>query len=208
MTLGALIGAGSYAIGASARSVLTVSGSLFKPSRSEQNARSLAMVTVLALDDYVGACFAAVHDKPEFNPAEEIEFAFHVPEPVLALPKDVNWQLLGTELGEEIQWFSNRVSNLENALDSLDLSKSSHDGFFERRVAGYTQLAVRAMDLITLVCEKFGLVLPEKPDFYNQADRFARILQNVQGPTGAKTDARGAVQADADNVTPLFPKTS
>lgn len=64
------------------------------------------------------------------------------------LPKDVDWHLLGGNLGNEMLWLANRVVNLENALESLDLSKNDHDGFFERRIEAYAHLAARAMDLI------------------------------------------------------------
>ncbi|MBY5905436.1 hypothetical protein HFO88_34845 [Rhizobium leguminosarum] len=36
----------------------------------------------------VGASYAAVRDIPEFNPMDEGEFAFHVPDPILSPPKD------------------------------------------------------------------------------------------------------------------------
>jgi hypothetical protein len=164
------------------------------------------MLTVLALDDYVGACYAAVHDKPEFNPADQIEFVFHLPEPVVSLPKDVDWQLLGEDLGEEIMWFSNRVRNHENALESLDLARKDHDGFFERRVEGYARLAARAMDLIAGVCNEFDLTLPDKPDYYDQAEGLAKILHALDRDN-ARTTPSTAVTGTT-NVTPLFPKIS
>lgn len=205
MSLGALISAGSFALGAASGSIAKMPA-FFRPGRKDRNARSLAMLTVLALDDYVGACYAAVHDKPEFNPADQVEFAFHLPEPVLNLPKEVDWQSLGDDLGEEIMWFSNRVRNHENALESLDLARKDHDGFFERRVEGYARLAARAMDLIARVCNEFDLTLPDKPDYYHQAEGLAKILHaldrgNAEAPP--LTAATGTT-----NVTPLFPKTS
>lgn len=206
ITLGALIGAGSFALGATSHPV----GNLVKflnPGQKQKDARSLAMLTVLALDDYVGACYAAVHDRPEFNPADQVEFAFHLPEPVLSLPKDANWQLLGADTGEEIMWFSNRVANLENALESLDLSKIDHDGFFERRVEGYARLAARAMDLIARVSDEFDLIMPDKPDFYRQAEGLSRILRDAESATARKTEAVRN-QPGSAIVTPLFPRTS
>jgi hypothetical protein len=205
VTLGALIGSGSFALGAASGSLAKMPA-LFRIGQKNRNARNLAMLTVLALDDYVGACYAAVHDKPEFNPADQVEFAFHLPEPVLNLPKDVDWQSLGDDLGEEIMWFSNRVRNQENALESLDLGRKDHDGFFERRVEGYARLAARAMDLIARVCNEFDLTLPDKPDYYHQADGLAKILHALDrgnAGTAPLTTATGTT-----NVTPLFPKTS
>lgn len=205
MTLGALIGAGSFALGAASGSLGKMTD-LFRPGHKSRNARNVAMLTVLALDDYVGACYAAVHDKPEFNPADQVEFAFHLPEPVLSLPKDVEWRSLGADLGEDILWFSNRVRNHENALESLDLARKDHDGFFERRVEGYARLAARAMDLIARISTEFDLTLPEKPDYYKQAEGLARILRGVESASADQSLTKASTEIT--NVTPLFPKTS
>lgn len=204
MTLGALIGAGSFALGSASRSIHKL-GVLVRPGQTNRNARSLAMRTMLALDDYVGAAYAAVHDRPEFNPMDQEEFAFHLPEPVLILPDDADWQLFGADLGEEILWFSNRVSNHENALESLDLSKPAHDGFFERRIEGYARLAARAMDLIARISSEFDLTLPEKPDYYRQAEGLAKILLGLDKATANKLQP--ATGNATTNVTPLFPKS-
>jgi hypothetical protein len=204
MTLGALIGAGSFALGSASRSIDKL-GVLVRPGQADRNARNLAMRTMLALDDYVGACYSAVHDKPEFNPMDQEEFAFHLPEPVLILPDDANWQLFGADLGEEIMWFSNRVTNHENALESLDLAKPAHDRFFERRVEGYARLAARAMDLIARIGSQFDLTLPEKPDYYRQAEGLASILHSLDNATANKV--QHGTGNGTTNVTPLFPKT-
>lgn len=207
IVMGALIGAGGFALGAS-QTIATVGTRILRPGRRNRDARSLAMLAVLALDDYVGASYAAVHDVPEFNPADPEEFVFHVPEPVLVLPKDVDWQLLGRDLGDDVLWFSNRASNLENALESLDLSRSDHDGFFERRIEGYSRLAARAMDLIARICGEFELTMPEKPDYYQQAERLSKILRNVESIAARKSQPSGISPSEETNVTPLFPKKS
>jgi hypothetical protein len=204
MTLGALIGAGSFALGSASRSIDKL-GVLVRPGKASRNARNLAMRTMLALDDYVGACYSAVHDKPEFNPMDQEEFAFHLPEPVLILPDDADWQMFGADLGEEIMWFSNRVTNHENALESLDLAKPAHDRFFERRVEGYARLAARAMDLIARIGSEFDLTLPDKPDYYHQAEGLAKILHSLDDATATKVQL--ASGNGSTNVTPLFPKT-
>lgn len=205
--LGALLGAGGFALGSASHSIGKLARFL-RPGRSRQEARELAMLTVLALDDYVGSCYAAVHDLPEFNPADSEGFAFHLPEPVLALPANLDGRLLGAELAEDLMWFSNRVSNLENALESLDLSRIDHDGFFERRIEGYALLAARAMDLIARIGDEFDLGLPDKPDYYRQAEGLSKILRSVENPRKRRSTAPAVGEAGTNNVTPLFPKTS
>lgn len=136
-----------------------------------------------------------------------MEFAFHVPEPVLRLPKDADWSLFGGDLGEQVMWLANRASNLENALNSLDLSKADHDGFFERRLEGYARLAATAMDLIACIGDKFDLILPEKPTYYQQAEGLSKILRNVESIALRRAEISKSGEGEVTNVTPLFPKS-
>ncbi len=204
IAIGAVIGCGSFAAGAfTLPAIQKMKGASSRGSRAE--ARSLAMLTILALDDFVGASYAAVHDSPEFNPMDEGEFAFHAPDPVFALPKDADWAVLGDELSDEIMWLSNRVTNLSYALDSLDLGSPDYDRFFERRQQGYAQLASKALDLLERLLGEFDLHLPAKPEFYRQREGFAAILK-----TGGETNLRMkkvALASTGSNITQLFPKT-
>ncbi len=104
-------------------------------------------------------------------------------------------------------WLANRASNLENALESLDLSKADHDGFFERRIEGYARLAATAMDLIACIGDRFDLNLPEKPSYYRQAEGLSKILRNVEAVTLRKAEGSKRGDGEATNVTPLFPKS-
>lgn len=94
MLVGAMIGAGCFAGGTIIPSVLRRANAE-RARNPKAGARSAAMLTALALDDFVGAAYAAVHDTPEFNPANEGEFVFHTPEPVLVLPQAQDLSLLG-----------------------------------------------------------------------------------------------------------------
>ncbi len=205
MATGALIGASGVAIGF----LLPGIARLLKPRadiHERAEARNLAMLTLLALDDFVGASYAAIHDTPEFNPMDEGEFVFHVPEPMLSLPKDPNWRVFGTELSDRILWLSNRVKNLNHALDSLDLSAPGYGNFFERRQEGYAVLAAEAMDLIEQLLEEFDLTLPSKPDYYRQREGFVRTIQNAGDQASRRKKEVAAVQANGSNVLQLFPK--
>lgn len=206
MAIGALIGAGCFAAGTVLPNLarLATVGLRRQP---KQEARSLAMLTVLALDDFVGASYAAITDTPEFNPMDEGEFAFHVPDPRLSLPKDVDWCILGTDLAQEVLWFSNRVKNLSNALDALDLSMPNYDGFFERRQEGYAGLAAEALDLIERMLEEFKLTLPAKPDYYDQREGLAAAIQGAGERSANRRKASPVIRTNGTNVLQLFPKT-
>lgn len=205
MTIGALIGAGSFVAGAVGAVLMRWLMSDRRPGSVKAEARDLAMRTVLALDDFVGAAYTAVHDTPEFNPMDDSEFAFHTPDPALTLPADGDWTLLGADFGDEVMWLSNRIKNQANALDSLDLSSPGYDGFFERRQEGYARLAATAMDLIERLLGRFELTLPDKPDYYRQREGFVKILKGAGEDKPHAAKAFGPAQADVSNVTPLFP---
>jgi hypothetical protein len=200
--IGAALGVAGVAIGSLLPALWS---SISRRSRPKAEARSAAMLALLALDDFVGASYAAVHDTPEFNPSNEGEFVFHTADPSLALPAASQLSLLG-ETGEEIMWLGNRVTNLGNALDSLDLSARNFSGFFERRQEGYSVLAAKAMDLIDSLIAEFELKMPDKPDYYRQREGFVEILQSA----GERQDKRKTVMAtptsNGSNVTRLFPR--
>ena len=207
MAMGAFIGAGGLASGCLLTIVIGFAKSgINRPQKTE--ARNLAMMTVLALDDFVGASYAAIHDMPEFNPMDEGEFAFHVPDPTLALPQGANWDLLDHELSEEILWLSNRVKTLSYALDSLDLSKPGYDGFFERRQEGYAGLATEAMDIIERMLEEFDLTLPAKPDFYRQREGLVSAIQKAGENNSRRRKAGPVAPSNGSNVLQLFPKAN
>lgn len=207
MAMGAFIGAGSLAVGSLLPVVIRLATTGIN-RRPQAEARNLAMMTVLALDDFVGASYAAVHDTPEFNPMDEGEFAFHVPDPTLALPKDVNWGLFDTELSDKILWLSNRVKNLSYALDSLDLSTPGYGGFFERRQEGYAGLAAEAMDIIEHMLEEFDLTLPAKPDYYRQREGFVSTIQKAGESNLRRRKAGTQAHANGSNVLQLFPSAN
>ncbi|MBY2905537.1 hypothetical protein [Rhizobium leguminosarum] len=207
MAMGALIGAGGLAAGSLLPIVIRLAKSGIN-RRPKAEVRNLAMLTVLALDDFVGASYAAVHDMPEFNPMDEGQFAFHVPDPTLALPRDANWGLFNTELSEEILWLSNRVKTLSYALDSLDLSRPGYDGFFERRQEGYAGLAAEAMDIIERMLEEFDLTLPGKPDYYRQREGLVSAVQKAGENNSQRPKARTVAHPSGSNVLQLFPKAN
>nr|WP_245268449.1 hypothetical protein [Rhizobium leguminosarum] len=204
--MGALIAAGGLIAGACIPTVIQLARKQIN-RRPRSEARNLAMMTVLALDDFAGASYAAVRDIPEFNPMDEGEFVFHVPDPVLSLPKDADWKLFTTELSDEILWLSNRVKNLNYALDSLDLSRPGYDGFFEKRQEGYAGLAAEAMDLIERMLEEFGLTLPAKPDYYRQREGLVSAIQSVGERSSGRRTTGTVTRSNGSNVLYLFPKT-
>jgi len=69
MVMGALIAAAGLTAGASIPTVIQLARKQIN-RRPRSEVRNLAMMTVLALDDFAGASYAAVRDIPEFNPMD------------------------------------------------------------------------------------------------------------------------------------------
>jgi hypothetical protein len=206
MLIGAIIGAGGFAAGLIVPNALQWANGARR--RDEKvAARRSAMLIVLALDDFVGAAYAAANDEPEFNPANEGEFVFHTPDPVFLVPSAQDLTLLGDEFFNETLWLANRVANLGNALDSLDLSSPGFDSFFERRQEGYAVLAAKAMDLVDRICAEFELHLPEKPDYYHQREGLASVVQLAGERRSRAKKISSPLPANGSNVTLLFPKS-
>jgi hypothetical protein len=205
MTAGAVIGIAGVFVGVLAVKVPDwVLGKRKETGVDSSAARALAMRAVLALDDLVGACYAAVHDDPEFNPDDSAEFVFHTSEPTIVLPKDVDWTVLSPELADEILWIPNRTRNIVDALESLDVSPPDYDDYFERRREGYSRLGLRAIELMERLCEAYRVPTPERPDYYSPREGFVQKISVMEDLWKRRRKARENLPKGSTNVTPLF----
>ncbi|WP_428424080.1 hypothetical protein [Pararhizobium sp.] len=208
----ALLGAGLTLAGVAAGwliSMLSQRGA----SRSAQRgaaaleARQLAVRSVIALDDFVGACQAAVNDTAEFNPADPTEFVFHAEDPRLFLPRDAEWSVMKPDIAEQLLWMPNRIRNVLDGLDSLDIVPPGFDDLFERREEDFSRLGIHALDLIETISFEYAFPKPERPSYYDPR-------QDFQGRIDKILDARNRGRKvgfllkndDESNITPLFPK--
>jgi hypothetical protein len=205
MILGSLISILSVSVGFLGAIILSASRRR-QPRRGSRSSdrRHLAMRTVLALDDFVGAAYAAVHDTPEFSPDDPRQFVFHADDPALNLPKNVVWQVFGTELADEIQWLPNRVQNVTDGLDALDLSAPGFGDFFQHREEDFSLLGLEALYLIDRLCEASGLSRPIRPAYYHPETAFRKKIREIEAFWQRRQDSYSAVPKDGSNVTPLF----
>jgi hypothetical protein len=172
--------------------------------KQDRDARYLAMRTVLALDDFVGGCYSAAHDNPEFNPVDPGDFIFHTDDPVLVLPKDADWTILKPELIDDILWMPNRARNVMDALESLDVSPPDFDNYFEHRQEGFARLGLRALDLIDKLCAVYGLMPPERPAYYHPREGLQAKVAQMTALWGRRRQAQRNLPAEPSNITPLF----
>jgi hypothetical protein len=206
MVLGSVIAALAILFGFLAAAVLAMKARPSRSAKRPQSAarRDLAMRTVLALDDFVGAAYAAVHDKPEFNPDDQGQFVFHADDPSLLLPKNVDWALFGTELADDIQWLPNRIQNVTDGLDALDLCAPGYSGFFQHRQEDFSRLGLEALYLIDRLCDAADLTRPVRPAYYHPEAGFMTKIREVEAIWQRRQASQSAVPTDGSNVTPLF----
>ncbi len=204
--LGVLLGAGSIAIGIMLSRSLLLAG-IRRPQRASRSreTRMLAMRVVLALDDLVGGCHSAAIDAPEFNPSDAGDFVLHTEDPRLILPKDVDWSLLATDVAEEILWMPNRLRNILDGLESLDVNAPEFDDFFLHRQADFSKLGLRAMDVIDRLCAEYGIEAPERPLYYDPRATFEEgVALAVDFTDRRRKSQKNATTPGRSNVTPLF----
>jgi hypothetical protein len=203
--VGAFIGVVSISIGA------LISRSLLKtatrqPQRADrtQDTRMLAMRCVLALDDLVGSCHSAAIDAPEFNPSDSGDFILHTDDPRLLLPKDADWTLLKPELSEEILWMPNRLRNVLDGLESLDVNAPEFDDFFLHRQADFSKIGLRALDIIDRLCAEYGIQAPERPMYFDPRATFEEGLKLAVDFNDRRRKSQRNASTGRSNVTPLF----
>lgn len=201
------LGAGLVLAGVVAGALITILCTKFstQPRRGiigAAEARQVALRTVIALDDFVGACHAAVNDMPEFNPADPSEFLFHVEDPRLNLPRDVDWIVLDQDLGEQLQWMPNRIRNVMDGLDSLDGPSLALEVLFERREEDFARLGLRALDLMAAISARYDCGLPQRPTHFDPRQHFLDRIAAVAESRGRRLAAtrRGN---EVSNVTYL-----
>lgn len=170
-------------------------------------ARQLAVRSAIALDDFVGACQAAVNDAPEFNPADPTEFVFHAEDPRLFLPRDAEWSVMKPDIAEQLLWMPNRIRNVLDGLDSLDIVPPGFDELFERREEDFSRLGIHALDLIETISSEYAVPQPERPSYYDPRQDFQGRIDRILDARSRRRKEGFVLKADEDsNVTPLFPK--
>jgi hypothetical protein len=173
-------------------------------AKHDAAARDLAMRTVLALDDFVGGCYAAAHDEPEFNPADPGDFILHTDDPTLVLPRDANWALLKPDMIDEVIWLPNRLRNAVEALESLDISSPDFGDYFEHRAEEFSRLGLRALDLMEALSAAYSVPRPERPAFYRPRDGMQAKVTEMTALWSRRHKVQRAIANETSNVTPLF----
>ncbi len=167
-------------------------------------ARDLAMQSVLVIDDFVGACYQAAHDFPEYEVDEPENFFLHADDPVLLLPKDADWTLLLRELSDEIRWLPNRLRNVHDALESIEIEPPEFNDLFEHRQEDFARLGLRAMDLIDRICAAYQLPPPSRPRYYDPRKDFNAKIREMDDFWRRRAESARQVPEELSNVTPIF----
>jgi hypothetical protein len=203
LVVGVVIGALSIGAVLWVRKLLSV----HHPRLKSEDARDLAMGVALALDGLVGACYAAAHDFPEIDVEDPTNFFLHADDPVLVLPKDANWSLLGRELSDEVRWMPNRLRNVLDALESIEIDPPDFNDLFEHRQDDLARLGVRALDLVDRICAVYELPVPERPAYYNPRTDLLAKISEMDEFWKRKAESAGQVPNEPSNITPIFGRT-
>jgi hypothetical protein len=171
---------------------------------SNEEARDLAMRVVLLLDDFAGACYSASTDLPEIDDDDPSTYFLHSDDPALVLPKDANWALFRRELADEIRWLPNRLRNVVDALESIDISPPEFNDLFEHRQDDFAQLGLKAMDIIEKLCAEYDLPLPERPSYYQPREHMAAKVRQMDEFWRRRVESVRQVPAEPSNISPIF----
>ncbi|RVO68363.1 hypothetical protein [Sinorhizobium meliloti] len=193
IALGAILGAGGTLIAQTAAGLSgLIKELIFERRKHRAEAHHLALRTILALDEFVGQCYGAVHDTPQHNPVNFQDFQFRNPEPDLKLPADADWRALEPALMGKVIWLPAHFNNVRDGLNTLDRSAPDFDDYFEHRTEHYANLGLRALDLLEALCREYGIEEPERPDYYNprkgltdKRDKIKRFWQRRHQQTQA-----------------------
>lgn len=204
IVLGAVLGVGGTLIAQSISGVIGIVKELWFSRRKRRwDARHLALRTILALDDYVGQCYTAAFDSPEFDPRDETKFQFRdgtVPD--LKLPEDADWRLLEPRLMEDVMWLPSHHQTNTDALNSLDVFPPDWDDYFERRAEGYAKLGKRALGLIGRLCCEYGIREPERPEYYDPKEGFGRKIAEIDEFWKKRQAANAKMFAELNAASP------
>lgn len=199
IALGAILGVGGTIIAqAISGSIGTVKELWFARRKRRWDARHLALRTILILDDFVGECYGAAFDSPEFDPRDDTKFRFRNPTPDLVMPEDADWRLLEPKLMEDVMWLPSRFQNVKDGLNALDCFPPDFDDLFEHRAEDYAKLGMRSLDLIDRLCKEYGISKPERPEYYDPREGFQRKIDEIA--LFWKKRQEGYVQMFSDGV--------
>lgn len=207
IALGALLGVGGSVIVQAVTGIVAIVKEVWFSRRQRRwDARHLALRTVLILDDFVGQCYNAAFDSPEFDPKDASKFKFRNRSPNLVMPEDADWRLLEPRLMEEVMWLPSRFQNVVDGLSALDRSPPDFDDYFEHRSEDYARLGKRSLEIIDLLCSEYGIAKPKRPHHYDPAEGFDRKIEEMGAFWKERQEAQSKMWAEF--LSPAPPGTN
>lgn len=147
-----------------------------KQSRTEQGTY-LAVRVICILDEYTDKCVEVVQDDGTVmgQAAERDESGYDIYIPQVPLPKapffpdDVDWKSIDGNLMYQILSLPNAVRSTNDSINFVANEISSPPGYeelFEARWEGYSNLGLKAIELVELLRKNYGLP-KESPNRWN-----------------------------------------
>lgn len=175
----------------------------FAATKKRKDAEYLAMRLVLVLDALVGACYNAVHD-PLTQDSEGI-FENTVPDPTLTLPVDGDYKALPRSLMYELLSMPNRLDGIKEGLAATaDFSfPPDYSEYYEYREEHWSNLGLKALDLIDALCRQYKIPLPERPEHYTPRESFRAVVTKIQETQRERNERNTEIIAKLSASSPV-----
>jgi hypothetical protein len=152
----------------------------FAARAKRKEAEYLAMRLVLLFDGLVSGCYNAVHDP--LREDEEGVSESTAPNPTLKLPEEGDYKVLPRHLMYEILSMPNRIDGIEEGLASAwEFSFGpDYEEFFQYRREHFSELGLKALDVIDALCRLYRIPPPERPEYYAPRTSFQDEIASVK----------------------------
>lgn len=147
--------------------------------KRDLDAQYLGIQVVLALDKLVGDCLEAVKDPTETDANGFTRSTVSNPE--FALPVEGDYRAFPTQLMYSVMFMPNRVSAINEGLDAAwdQASPPDYDEYYRFRGEAFSKLGLQAITVISDLCTKYKIPLPEWPAGYDPRRLFLEEIKEL-----------------------------
>jgi hypothetical protein len=167
----------------------------FDTSKRRRDAEYLAMRLVLVFDEFITACYNAVHD-PLLQDQEGCSEST-VADPMLSLPTDGDYKALPRHLMFQIMSMPSKLDGIREGMASAyEFSgPPDYEEFFEYRREHWSKLGLEALELIDALCREYRIPSPDRPEYYEPRASFQKELVEIEGDKKVREKANSKMMA-------------
>ncbi len=134
-----------------------------KTSDIRTQARYLAVRVVCVLDPFLEQCVAVTGDDGQVLQSDDVTRVASVKEPILAIPTDVDWKSISSEMMYRILSLPNEISVAKETIRaSFDHSgPPDYDEGFSERKYQYAKIGTLAFNIVTDLRAQYDIPAPD-----------------------------------------------